>query len=503
MNKLINRKVLISMIFIGLTMMGLFSYRYLLMELYPDAEFPSLNVTISTKTELDPKYIESQAAIPVEGVISGLEGVEDITTLISNRNARITVSFTKNTNVKYAYLKLEEKIKAITKSIPEDFTIQVNKAGSGMASDQFMTLQILGDEFAGVNVAEETSVYPQVKAGSKITVKGRILTPEGALAEDFTGTVHPTVLDSKEEVTTLDNRDEGAFTYTERSKTLFSGSDSVRQGRFEFTFPVPLDINYSDEEGLLSLYALDAVHSHEAGGAFDRFLVGGTDDGVSLTDTLGPKITVYLNTPDFSPGGQTNTTPLFVAELEDADGINTVGNGIGHDLSLCIDGSAVLTYNLNDYYTPVAGDYTRGTVYFSVPELTEGKHTLSFRAWDLLNNSSTKTLEFEVVRGLRPGLFSVICTQSPARESTTFVLSHNRPGSTLAVRMSVYDFAGREMWTHLEKGVSEGQTYYVEWDLCSNGGQRLAPGVYLYRASIVSDGSRESTKSQKIIILSQ
>ena len=49
MNKLINRKVLISMIFIGLTMMGLFSYRYLLMELYPDAEFPSLNVTISTK----------------------------------------------------------------------------------------------------------------------------------------------------------------------------------------------------------------------------------------------------------------------------------------------------------------------------------------------------------------------------------------------------------------------------------------------------------------------
>ena len=94
MNKLINRKVLISMIFIGLTMMGVFSYRYFLMELYPDAEFPSLNVSISTKTELDPKYIESQAAIPVEGVISGLEGVEDITTLISNRNARITVSFT-------------------------------------------------------------------------------------------------------------------------------------------------------------------------------------------------------------------------------------------------------------------------------------------------------------------------------------------------------------------------------------------------------------------------
>lgn len=134
------------MLFIGLTMMGLFSYRYLPMELYPDAEFPSLNVSISTRTELDPKYIENQAAIPVEGVISGLDGVEEINTRITNRNARITVSFTKNTNIKYAYLKLEEKIKTISKSIPEEFTIQVNKSGSGRASDQFMTLQVLGEE---------------------------------------------------------------------------------------------------------------------------------------------------------------------------------------------------------------------------------------------------------------------------------------------------------------------------------------------------------------------
>ena len=119
------------MLFIGLTMMGIFSYRYLKMELYPDAEFPSLNVSISARTELDPKYIESQAAIPVEGVLSGMEGVEEITTRISTRNARITVSFTKNTHVKYAYLKLEEKIKTLAKTLPEDFTVQVSKSGSG------------------------------------------------------------------------------------------------------------------------------------------------------------------------------------------------------------------------------------------------------------------------------------------------------------------------------------------------------------------------------------
>ena len=146
MDKLIRRKVLISMLFIGLTMMGLFSYRYLPMELYPDAEYPTLHININTKTNLDPKYIENQAVIPVEGVVSGMERVEKINTRISPQGANTTVSFTKSTNIKYAYLKLEEKIKSITKNLPEEFTVQVSKAGSGMASDQFMTLQVLSSE---------------------------------------------------------------------------------------------------------------------------------------------------------------------------------------------------------------------------------------------------------------------------------------------------------------------------------------------------------------------
>ena len=249
----------------------------------------------------------------------------------------------------------------------------------------------------------------------------------------------------------------------------------------------------------MNLYACDA-DKREAGGVFDRFLVGGTADDIP-TSGEGPDIMVYLNTPDFPWGGLVNETPYFVAELEDEDGINTVGNGIGHDLSLCIDGK--LTYSLNDYYTPVAGSYTKGTVAFSIPSLSEGKHTLTFRAWDIMNNSSVKSLDFEVVKGLRPGLFSITCSKSPARESTTFILSHDRPGSELNVRIAVCDFAGRELWVHNEQGISSGGYYYVDWDLCSNAGQRLSPGIYLYRASITSGDSKESTKTEKIVILAQ
>ena len=120
-----------------------------------------------------------------------------------------------------------------------------------------------------------------------------------------------------------------------------------------------------------------------------------------------------------------------------------------------------------------------------------------------MNNSSTTLLDFEVVKGLKPGLFNVDCTKSPARDNTTFVLSHDRPEATLDVKLSVYDFAGRVLWTHTESGMSANSYYYVDWNLTSNGGQRLGSGVYLFRASITSGGSEESTRAGKIVILAQ
>ena len=380
--------------------------------------------------------------------------------------------------------------------LSNDNKLNFNLTGNPALQITIPDYQIEVEEFIGNNTSND---LPYMSAGGKVTVKGKIVTPDGLPADDFNGAIYPLVMDSKETVYTLNGVGKGPVNYTDHVRTLFSGMDSIRNGRFEVTIPVPLDINYSDQQGLLNFYAC-ANDLREAGGAFDQFKVGGTADDLSNSGE-GPSVNIYLNTPDFMWGGGVNETPYFIAELEDPNGINTVGNGIGHDLSLTIDGRT--SYNLNEYYTPEAGNYTKGKVGFSIPELSEGKHTLSFRAWNIMNNSTTKTLEFEVIKGLKPDLFSVTCSNSPARESTTFILSHNRPEAELDVRISVFDFAGRELWVHTESGVSSGSYYYVDWNLASNGGQRLMPGVYLYRASIVSGGSKESTKTEKIVILAQ
>ena len=47
------------------------------------------------------------------------------------------------------------------------------------------------------------------------------------------------------------------------------------------------------------------------------------------------------------------------------------------------------------------------------------------------------------------------------------------------------------------------KAYIVTWNLTDNGGRRLRPGVYLYRAAISTNNSKEATKANKLIILAQ
>ena len=290
-----------------------------------------------------------------------------------------------------------------------------------------------------------------------------------------------------------------AFVFKDRQKILFSGSDSVRSGRFAFSFAVPRDISYSDATGMMNFHAVSADHRLTAHGNFDRFVLAGSDSAVA--DSIGPSIYCYLNAPSFANGAQVNTTPYFVAEVTDEDGINATGNGIGHDLLLVIDGDMNKTYVLNDHFSFDFGTYTRGSTYYNIPELAPGPHRLLFRAWDVLNNSSTAELDFTVVRGLEPTLFSVDVGKNPATTSTTFIINHDRTGSDMDVEIDVFDMSGRQLWHYTETGVPTSGAHTVEWDLTLDSGGRLHTGVYLYRASIATDGSKKVSKAKKLIVI--
>lgn len=372
--------------------------------------------------------------------------------------------------------------------------LQYSLLGDPALALNLPTLTAVIDSIDGTSLSSAASL-PQLKAGATVRVRGHVKD-----APAFNGTMTLTVRDSRELIVCKQQEStaDTAFTYYDHTKTLYTGTDSVRAGQFTMTFTVPKDINYSNQTGLINLFAVSSDRKQVANGYCDQFTVGGS--AINSADTIGPDIYCYLNTPEFVDGGKVNITPYFVAQISDSSGINTSGNSIGHDLQLVIDGKASLTYNLNDNFTYDFGSYTSGSTFYSIPELEPGHHYLQFRAWDILNNSTTKTLHFTVVKGLSPSIYSVSTTDNPASTTTTFIVSHDHLGSDVKVRLEVFDTSGRILWRH-EENASGTSAYTYTWDLCSDTGAKLQTGVYLYRVSMSCDGSVYTDKTKKLIVI--
>ena len=369
---------------------------------------------------------------------------------------------------------------------------------------------LLGDPALRLAVAELTAVVDQfnefdttvtgaAKAGSVVTVTGHIEC-NGERVTDYRGLLSSTIYDNERIITCHDNlmSADKPFTFAYRDRVLYSGTDSVRNGEFTFSFPVPLDINYSNQKGQIMLYA-SGNDGRNANGIYDNFTVGGTADGLSV-DSVGPEISLYLNTPTFQYGGSVNATPMLVAELRDSSGLNTSGNGLGHDILLVIDNNPNWTWVLNGNFEQTAGDYTSGRVMFTIPELPEGKHELMLRAWDVMNNSTTVYLGFKVVNDLKPK-FSIDVTASPARESTAFVITHDRPGQNASVTIQVSSSDGMLQWVNTVRDDSGSGVTVVDWNLQGSSGHRMQPGLYIVRAIVGTDGGGSASATCKLVIV--
>ena len=171
-------------------------------------------------------------------------------------------------------------------------------------------------------------------------MSGHIEDSEGNLIPDFQGVLSARVYDSEETVTCKNNaKASAAYTFMNREDVLYNAQDSILAGKFELAFTIPVDINYSDEKGRIVFYAINDDKTIEANGYNENFILGGVSDELD-TDSIAPFIYAFLNNEDFQDGDEVNPEPYFVALLQDESGVNVSGNGIGHDLILCVDGNA-------------------------------------------------------------------------------------------------------------------------------------------------------------------
>ena len=211
-----------------------------------------------------------------------------------------------------------------------------------------------------------------IRSLEEVIVRGFVGNALGDTLTNFNGVVVPTVFDKRTSVTTLDNDfSDGPFTYEVCQNILHKGLATVEAGEFEFRFIVPRDIDYTFGTGRISCYALS--DEFDAHGFSEAFVIGGTTES-PLEDLVGPQIELFMNDTLFRPGDVVHEDPWLFARVFDGSGINTSGNGIGHDVKAILDGDASHPFVLNEYFVSDLDTYQSGTIRFPFSQLEEG-HT--------------------------------------------------------------------------------------------------------------------------------
>lgn len=340
--------------------------------------------------------------------------------------------------------------------------------------------------------------HDTIQSLSHVRVSGEIVDNKSVLVPFF-GEINIIVFDKENKFNTLNNDGflQEPFQYNLQKNIIYNGKVNVENGFFQFEFIVPKDIIYEYGYGKFSYYATDDYFG-EATGAHEDVLIGGVSQNAGA-DIVGPVIDLFMNDTNFVSGGYTNNHPYLLAYLFDESGINTVGTGIGHNLTVILDENTVNQYILNDYYQADLNTYKSGKVVFPFSELDDGEHTLTFKAWDVYNNFNSENLSFFVTSSSELVINQLFNYPNPTSSFTRFVFEHNRPDDVLDLRIDIYSLDGKLVKSFSKSNQATGfRNETITWDIDSS----VPRGIYIYRLYLSSKNDNSiSEKTEKLIIV--
>lgn len=338
-----------------------------------------------------------------------------------------------------------------------------------------------------------------------VTLGGKLFDENDHFLSDFTGDLAVQIFDKEIARKTLGN--DGVMRngelvimdFNTLGETVFRGNASVNQGVFSFDFVVPKDINVSKGKGKVSFYATSSKQDYT--GYNTDVVIGGVNENAP-DDTTPPQVFLYMDNEAFVSGGVTTASPIFLAFLEDENGINTA-SGIGHDIVAYLDGEERNSFVLNDYYETESDNFRKGKITYPFKDLEEGLHTLTFKVWDVYNNLTTSELQFMVAKDEGVHLEKVLNYPNPFVNYTEFWFEHNRPYESLNVQVQIMTITGRIVKTINQTVLTEGKlSREIVWDGKDDFGDRIGKGVYIYKLTVQSTATNhKSEKIEKLVIL--
>ncbi|WP_417429646.1 type IX secretion system sortase PorU [Halpernia sp.] len=360
----------------------------------------------------------------------------------------------------------------------------------------------------------------QLRALDFVTINGEVKKPDGTLDETFSGRISINIFDKILNKKTLNN--DGyvlpILNYTEEGSPIVKTSGEVKDGKFSIKFYVPKDINYTIGTGRILAYADNKK--------FDVFInqpyqIGDINPN-GLNDNTPPVVHLFMNNTNFADGGITDQNPTFLACVSDDTGINSTGSGIGHDITVILDGKVINTTVLNDFYfsgegngcvNPTLEDYQKGNVSYPFRNLTPGAHQLVFKVWDINNNSTTETLNFIVKDESDQKLIvkKLLNWPNPFTDKTYIQFEHNC-ADILDVNAQIYTITGKLVKTISTQVTAEPffqgfrtPRTAIEWDGKDDFGDTVAKGVYIFKIFARSQNQDKckgsATAVEKMVLL--
>jgi hypothetical protein len=353
--------------------------------------------------------------------------------------------------------------------------------------------------FDSINGMAWSDFQDTLKALSWVQIKGSVHDVQsGALMSDFNGKAWVTVFDKPQIQQTKVNDQSGTpFNFTTQNNAVFKGQASVVNGKYTVTFRVPLDINLSYGPPKISAYATD--YEQDAWGASNDQLIGGILDGF-IADTEGPEVRLFMNDTTFASGSSVESDATGLGLLYDESGINAVGLGIGHNMTLTLNGEAI---NVNDYYESDLDDFTRGSLRYPFNDLALGEHTLSLRAWDVLNQWGYDSIAFVVVEPSTPVLEQLLAFPNPFTDQVKFQLTHQEQGEEGELKVTVTNNQGQLIWQRAQTlRLNAAATQLPTFTMSEQSGKTPGAGFYSVRVEWMRliDG-KSSTIQEKLIYI--
>lgn len=392
-------------------------------------------------------------------------------------------------------------------TLGEIFSLTKNNSLNGPLNRNF---SLLGDPSLTLNLPEfgaENKTFTDIQldvqvdtlqALQRIRYQGQIKDPfTGSLIPTFNGNFAVSLTDKPQILETLG--DESApTTFEESNAFIHLGTGDVIDGIFEGELMVGRNIKYDIGQGTLKVFATDLTQVREAMGA-SRVFIGGSYPK-PIADQAGPKIGIYTADSSAIPTTIPSKQLPIILTFEDESGINISAVNIGQNLRLVVNQREEI--NLNSLFRAVDGGYARGYVPFTLSGLHEGNNQIEIVAFDNQGNRSVLTKTIEVVGSESLRISSVLTYPNPAINQSNFVISHNRPGEHIQVKLTVFSVSGHEIFSTDDRFPNADSSIKdLDWIFLHDKTKYPAKGTYIYRLELVSeaDGSTDQLGGKIII----